>query len=302
MLNLERGITSQRCRETAAKVDKEGKNISSANGEKPIIYVVSDSIGETAEFVARAAASQFDGEGVKIKRIPYVAEEDHLVEIVEEAANKPTVIAYTLVVDELREALLRLADEKNIPTVDILGPMIHGIQMVSKQQPAMKPGLLHQLDEQYFRKVEAIEFAVKYDDGKDPRGILHADVILIGVSRTSKTPVCMYLAHKRIKAANVPLVPEVAPPEELFQMPRRKVIGLTISPRLLNGIRTERLKALGLVGNADYASLERILKELDYAEAIMKRIGCPVIDVTNKAVEETAAKVLEVYYRGERNV
>ncbi|KAB2952272.1 kinase/pyrophosphorylase [Heliorestis acidaminivorans] len=267
-----------------------------------MIYVVSDSIGETAEFVARAAASQFDGEGVEIRRIPYVSDVNHIHKIIEEAASTSAMIAYTLVVADLRDYLLRLANEKNIVTVDILGPMIQGIQKISQLEPAMKPGLLHQLDEQYFRKVEAIEFAVKYDDGKDPRGIVHADVVLVGVSRTSKTPVSMYLAHKRVKAANVPLVPEVGPPEELFQMPKRKIVGLTISPQLLYGIRTERLKALGLVGNADYASLKRILDELDFAEAIMKRIGCPVIDVTNKAVEETAARVLQIYYRGERNV
>ncbi|MTV50158.1 pyruvate, phosphate dikinase/phosphoenolpyruvate synthase regulator [Heliobacillus mobilis] len=280
----------------------EGNKISTANGVKPVVYVVSDSIGETAEFVVRAAASQFDGSGVEIKRVPYVSEKCHIAEIIDEAAGKPCIIAYTLVIQEMREALLQMAQEKGIQTVDIMGPMIQGIQKLTNLQPALKPGLLHQLDEQYFRKVEAIEFAVKYDDGKDPRGILHADVILIGVSRTSKTPVCMYLAHKRIKAANVPLVPEVAPPEELFQLPRRKVIGLTISPSLLNGIRTERLKTLGLAGTADYASFERIMGELEYADSIMKRVGCPIINVTNKAVEETAAKVLEYYYRGERNV
>ncbi|ABZ85010.1 conserved hypothetical protein [Heliomicrobium modesticaldum Ice1] len=234
--------------------------------------------------------------------MPYVLERSHIQEIIEEAAGHRSIIAYTLVIDEQRETLLRLAQERQIPTIDVLGPTIERLQKLTNLKPAQKPGLLHQLDEHYFRKVEAIEFAVKYDDGKDPRGILHADVILIGVSRTSKTPVCMYLAHKRIKAANVPLVPEVAPPEELFQLPRRKVVGLTISPQLLNGIRTKRLRALGLAGNADYASHQRILQELDYADSIMKRVGCPIIDVTNKAVEETAARVLEYYYRGERNV
>lgn len=239
---------------------------------------------------------------MEIRRFPYISERRHLADVVEEAATERAVIAYTLVVSELRETLQSLAAKKNIPTVDVLGPMMHGIQLITNESPVGKPGLIHQMDEQYFRKVEAIEFAVKCDDGKDPRGLLRADVVLIGVSRTSKTPVCMYLAHKQIKAANIPLVPEVAPPEELFLLPKRKVIGLMISPRLLNGIRTERLMALGLAGNADYASLNRILEELDYAEGIMKRIGCPVINVTNKAVEETAAKVLEVYYRGEYHV
>jgi regulator of PEP synthase PpsR (kinase-PPPase family) len=159
---------------------------------------------------------------------------------------------------------------------------------------------VHQLDDEYFRRVEAIEFAVKYDDGKDPRGLLRADVVLVGVSRTSKTPLSMFLAHKRLKAANVPLVPEVEPPEELFEVNPRKVIGLTISPDELNLIRTERLKALGLRAQANYAALERILVELEYAEKIMKKIGCPVINVSNKAVEETASIILDIIKRGGR--
>jgi regulator of PEP synthase PpsR (kinase-PPPase family) len=163
------------------------------------------------------------------------------------------------------------------------------------------PSLLHRLDEQYFRRVEAIEFAVKYDDGKEPRGLLHADVVLIGVSRTSKTPVSMYLANKRIKAANVPIVPEVEPPSELFRISSRKIIGLTVQPQSLLQIRQERLKSLGLTTDAEYASLSRIQKELAYADRLMAQLGCSVIDVTNKAVEETASRVLEDYYKGERD-
>lgn len=212
------------------------------------------------------------------------------------------MIAFTLVLPHLRNSLIKSAAKKNVVAVDILGPMMNALAEVTGHSPKLQPGLLHQMDDQYFRKVEAIEFAVKYDDGKDPRGIIHADIVFIGISRTSKTPLCMYLAHKRVKAANIPLVPEVSPPEELFKLPTKKVIGLTISPKLLYDIRIERLKTLGLTGNADYASLDRILKELDYAESIMKRIGCPIIDVTNKAVEETASKVLELYFKGERDV
>lgn len=234
--------------------------------------------------------------------MPYLHDKAHLLSVLQEAAAKNSVIAYTLVIEDLRVFLKERAKELGLKTVDILGPMIELLTMVTGHQPHMIPDLLHKLDEQYFRKVEAIEFAVKYDDGKDPRGILVADIVLIGVSRTSKTPLSMYLAHKQIKAANVPLVPEVAPPEELFNVARRKVIGLTIRPQPLNIIRSERLKALGLTPNADYASLERILRELNYAEEIMHRLGCPIIDVTNKAVEETASKVLEIFYKGDRNV
>lgn len=264
--------------------------------------MISDSLGDTAEYVARAAASQFNGGTTEVRRVPYVHDKNHLLHVLEDAAGKNSLVAYTLVIEDLRNFLKEKAAELKLRTVDILGPMLDSLTEMTGHQPKMVPDLLHKLDEQYFRKVEAIEFAVKYDDGKDPRGVLFADIVLIGVSRTSKTPLSMYLAHKQIKAANVPLVPEVSPPEELFQLPKGKIIGLTIKPQLLNRIRTERLKALGLTANADYASFERILKELDYAEGLMRRLGCPVIDVTNKAVEETASTVLEIYYKGDGNV
>ena len=162
------------------------------------------------------------------------------------------------------------------------------IQTLCGVTPLYKPGLIHKLDEDYFKKVEAIEFAVKYDDGRDPRGILKADIVLVGVSRTSKTPLSQYLAHRRLKVANVPLVPEVDPPEELFSISPEKCFGLRISPDKLNDIRKERLKTLGLNDNASYANMERIKEEIIYFDKIAERIGCTVIDVTNKAVEETA--------------
>jgi len=251
--------------------------------------------------VAKAAASQFNSGQVDIRRIPYVNDEEHIGQVLAEAAQFGAMVAYTLVVPKLRDCLTQKAKELNIVTVDVLGPMLNAIAMISNKAPRLEPGLLHKLDEEYFSKVEAIEFAVKYDDGKDPRGILFADVVLIGISRTSKTPLCMYLAHKRVKAANIPLVPEVAPPEELFQLPPRRIIGLTVKPEILNPIRQERLKSLGLTPNADYASMERIYREIEYAEDIMRKLGCPVIDVSNKAVEETASKILHIYYRGEHS-
>ena len=148
------------------------------------------------------------------------------------------------------------------------------------------------MDEDYFRKIEAIEFAVKYDDGRDPRGILKADIVLVGVSRTSKTPLSQYLAHRRFKVANVPLVPEVDPPEELFEIDPKKCFGLVISPSVLNSIRKERLITLGLKDDANYARIERIKHELEHFESIVSKIGCTVIDVSNRAVEETANLIL----------
>jgi hypothetical protein len=177
--------------------------------------------------------------------------------------------------------------------VDIMGPMMEALAEIVGSQPKLQPGLVHKLDEEYFRRVEAIEFAVKYDDGRDPRGLLKADVVLIGVSRTSKTPVSLYLANRGIKVANVPIVPELPPPEELFLLPRGRVIALTIDEVSLQAIRNERLRTLGLSMGADYAEPSRIERELDYASELFRRLNCPIVEVTGRAVEETATKVLE---------
>lgn len=260
--------------------------------EKPIIYVVSDSVGETAEFVVKAVASQFNSGHVSIQRIPFVEDIETLKDIVDEASRYNSVIAYTLVLSELREEIEKYALERKVTIVDVMGPMLNAFARVMNISPKMEPGLVRKLDEQYFRRVAAIEFAVKYDDGKDPRGLLLADVVLIGVSRTSKTPLSTYLAHMRVRTANLPLVPEVDPPEELFWLPAKKIIGLTIKPEILYVIRQERLKTLGLDANASYGSMERIYEELEYSARIMKRLGCRIFDVSNKAVEEVANKIL----------
>ncbi|WP_229751875.1 pyruvate, water dikinase regulatory protein [Marinithermofilum abyssi] len=259
---------------------------------------MSDSVGETAEFVVRAASSQFNGGHVDIRRVPYVDDKKIITETVEAAADARGMIAFTMVVSELQGYLLAEAKRLNVPVVDIMGPMLDGLSSLYDRPPKREPGLVRKLDDEYFRKVEAIEFAVKYDDGRDPRGLLRADIVLIGVSRTSKTPLSMYLAHKRLKVANVPLVPEVEPAEELYMIPPEKCIGLTIDPEQLNGIRKERLKSLGLTSRANYANMERILQELDYAEKVMKRVGCPILDVSNKAVEETANIILDMFRKG----
>ncbi|WP_232695355.1 pyruvate, water dikinase regulatory protein [Brevibacillus daliensis] len=265
-----------------------------------LIYVVSDSIGETAEFVVRAVASQFSGKDIEIHKYPYIEDKESIDEVVVSAKEAKALIVFTLVVPELKNYITLEATKKQVPIVDVLGPLLNIMEEILLTQQSGKPGLVRKLDEEYFRKVEAIEFAVKYDDGRDPRGLLRADVVLIGVSRTSKTPLSMYLANKRLKVANVPLVPEVEPPEELFLLPAEKCIGLTINSEQLNGIRTERLKALGLTAQAQYATFERIEAELNYSKEIMKRVGCPVIDVSNKAVEETANIILDMIRRNQQ--
>lgn len=268
----------------------------------PVIYVVSDSLGETAELVAKAAISQFKNlDHVIIKRFPFVEDVSNIDEVIYLTKNDHGMIVHTLVRPEIREYLIEAAQKAQIIAFDVIGPLIGHIQSISGKQPLHEPGLIHRLDEEYFKKVEAIEFAVKYDDGRDPRGILKADLVLIGVSRTSKTPLSQYLAHRRIKVANVPIVPEVDPPEELFSINPTKCVGLKISPEKLNGIRTERLRSLGLSDNANYAKIERINEELAYFDQVINKIGCAVIDVTNKAVEETANIIYSMYQMNSHN-
>ncbi|WP_408006816.1 pyruvate, water dikinase regulatory protein [Pseudalkalibacillus sp. A8] len=263
--------------------------------ERPIVYVVSDSVGETAELVVKAAASQFNSTSIEIRRFPYVEDEQTVREVVALAKDNQAIIGFTLVVPEIKNYLIQLAASESVPAIDIVGPMITQMASVFQKSPRNEPGLVHKLDEEYFRKVEAIEFAVKYDDGRDPRGILKADIVLVGVSRTSKTPLSQYLALKRFKVANVPIVPEVEPPEELFQVSTSKCYGLRISPEKLNDIRRERLKALGLDDHANYANMNRIKDELEYFDKVVDRLGCRVVDVSNKAVEETANYILNIH-------
>lgn len=266
--------------------------------DMPIIYVVSDSVGETAELVTKAAISQFNGSGIGLKRYPYVEDHEHIDDVISLARLDQGMIAFTLVKPEMRKYMIDQAGKAGIRAVDLMGPIMDEIQEYSGTTPLFEPGLVRKLDEDYFKKVEAIEFAVKYDDGRDPRGILKADIVLIGVSRTSKTPLSQYLAHKRLKVANVPLVPEVDPPEELFKVPSEKCFALKISPEKLNNIRRERLRSLGLNDEASYANIERIKDELAFFDKIAGRIQCPIIDVTNKAVEETANVILNYIQKG----
>jgi [pyruvate, water dikinase]-phosphate phosphotransferase / [pyruvate, water dikinase] kinase len=259
-----------------------------------VIFVCSDAVGETAEAVARATTRQFATEQVRIKRYGHIKHEDEIKAIINEALLIGGFIAYTLVQPELRETMREETIRCGVRAVDVMGPMMQAFIDTFNDSPKYKPGLLHEMDENYYRKIEAIEFAVKYDDGKDARGLLQAQVVLVGVSRTSKTPLSIYLAHKGIKTANYPLTIEVKPPLELFMASNRLIVGLTMQSDRLLKIRTERLKTLGLPSHAHYASLERIEKELLFASEIMERLKCPVIDVSEKAIEETAGLILEM--------
>src|SRR6056297_3069290 len=259
------------------------------------ILAVSDSIGETAEQISRAVLRQFDIDNQNIIRFSHTDEIEKIDKILKEAEKLNAVIVFTIVVDELKKYMIEKSKEKNIIAIDVITPLMNPLIEHFGLKPKKTPGLLREMDERYFKRVEAIEFAVKYDDGKSTKGIKEADIVLIGISRTSKTPLSMYLANNNIKVANFPLVPEVEPPQEIFEINRKKIVGLTAKPEHLNRIRKERLKALGLKDNASYADLNRIVEELEYSSDLMKKIGCKTIDISDKAIEETAGIILNWY-------
>ena len=261
------------------------------------IFILSDSLGNTAEHVAGAAIAQFQSDAFTVKKFPYIKEDTPFDYIFSEILRAPDkIILHTIVKKELVQKISQFAAVNSIRCLDLLTHVLDSIESVIGEAPLQETGMLRKLNDRYFKRVESVEFAVKYDDGKDPRGVLKADLVIIGVSRTSKTPLSMYLANKNIKVANIPLVPEAKVPPELFQIPSKKIVGLTNTPEKLNEIRTERLRALGLstanAGENKYANMDRILEEIEFAESLMKKIGCPIINVSNKAIEETAEKII----------
>ncbi len=260
---------------------------------KPI-FVVSDSTGETAERVVRAALLQFPDKRVRVRLFTRVRDQDSIAEVLIKAKEQQALVVFTLVRPELRETFHEIARENQVDSVDVIGSLIHKVGNFLEADPVNIPTADMPLSEEYFRRVEAIEFAVKSDDGKEPRNLRRADLVLTGVSRTSKTPLSTYLAGRGLRVANVPLVLGVEPPRELYEVPGHKVVALTIDVDLLMRIRQQRLEQLGMPGDANYGMREHVRSELEYAHDIFrKHPEWHVVDVTNRAVEETATIILE---------
>lgn len=257
------------------------------------IYAVSDSVGDTGLQVIRSITTQFSDIDFKLRRFANIITEnaiDKIFEMIDD--NEDNLIFYTFVEPELKSHMNELADEHQIRVIDIIGEGLQAITEMTGVSPASEIGRIRKTDDEYFKRIKAIEFAVRYDDGQDPEGVSKADLTIIGVSRTSKTPLSMYLANKGYKVANIPLFPENQPPKELFEVPASKVIGLTNSVHFLNQVRKERLRSYGMSHHSRYADKGRILEELQYGEEVMRKIGCIKINVENKAIEETAAEIL----------
>jgi regulator of PEP synthase PpsR (kinase-PPPase family) len=259
-----------------------------------VIYVVSDSTGETAERVTRATLLQFPEHSIRLKLERRVRDRRGLTAILENAAAQEAMVVFTLVRPELRDHFNEEATKLGVRHVDVIGSLIRQVGQYLKADPVNIPTAEMPLSEEYFRRVEAIEFAVKSDDGKEPRNLHKADLVLVGVSRTSKTPLSTYLAGRGLKIANVPLVLGVDPPSELYELPGYRVVGLTVDVDQLTDIRGQRLQQLGMASDANYGLRDHVKAELEYAHEIFREHSeWMVVDVTNCAIEETATIILE---------
>ena len=264
------------------------------------LHIVSDSTGETAARLVLALEAQFPDQPFVEIRHPRVEDVEDLHIAVQRARGRPAVMVYTLVEPGLRDAMRQLCRRSRVHYCDLLGHPIDSISRVAGVAARMQPGARAPLDETYFKRIEAIEFAVKHDDGVG-RGLDEADIVLVGVSRTSKTPLSIYLGYLGYKAANVPIVAGIEPPPELFEIDPAKVVGLTIDADRLLDIRTARVRSMG-APRKRYAELESIYAELEEAAAVQRRLGCPVINVSELSVEETAMRIIRHVERRRRAV
>ncbi len=255
------------------------------------VFVVSDGTGETAERVLKAALAQFEGAAVKIERRSEVRTEEQVRQVVHEAAQAGGFVVHTLVSDELRDEMVREGRLQNVETIDLMGPLLARLSQKFAVSPSEKPGLFRQLNEEYFRRIETMEFAFHHDDGRRAHELSQAEIVLVGVSRTFKTPLSIYLAFRGWFVANVPIVPGIAPPPELFALPPGRVIGLTIDPVRLAELRRVREQRLG-GATGDYADLESVRREVAYALHLFREQRWPVVEVTDKPIEESASEIL----------
>lgn len=265
------------------------------------IYAVSDATGITAERVVRAALVQFDNHNIKITRYGAVMSAERIKEIIEEAASTGGFIVHTFVYEDLRHAMLTEGRDHSVITIDLMGPLLARLSEQLSIAPRSEPGLFQPFDAAYLQRIDAINFTVRHDDGKSIDDLDQAEIVLVGVSRTSKTPLSIYLAYRGWRVANVPIMLDMEPPHQLFRLPRRRVACLIVKPERLAELRQARVERMGtkLTG---YADIEHVRQEIAYAYKIYdRRRDWPLVDVTSKPLEEAAAEVVALTGGGIRS-
>lgn len=262
------------------------------SNEVVTFFVISDSAGETATKLAQATMAQYPSIEFSLFRRTFVTDPETLQRALNDALSEQALVLHTLINQELVDLTNEFCQKNKLYSFDVLTPQIAEIERLTGIKPTRQPGALHLLNENYFKRIKAMEFAVKYDDGKDPRGFLEADVVLLGVSRTSKTPLSLFLANKNLKVANLPLIPQAHIPKQLWEIDPKKIVGLTNNPDILNNIRKERMRSYGLNPDTAYSDIEKIRAELEFAIELYEKLECVVINVASLSIEETASLIL----------
>lgn len=267
------------------------------------MYLVSDATGTTLQGLARAALSQFEEVNPSERFWPMIRSEVQLDRAIADIKKNPGPVLFTFVDKKLRRKLQRVCEVLDVPCMPVLDPILKSMSSYLGVPPKGVPGLQHALDDAYFKRIDAVDFALAFDDGRHLDGLEEADVVLVGVSRTSKTPTCVFLARRGIKAANIPLVPFVAFPERVAEFKKPLFIGLTESPKRLENLRRSRLQGDGdevenkFISENDYLDFEHIEEEIRKARRLFSKYKWPVIDVTRKSVEETTAEIYALLQR-----
>ncbi len=263
---------------------------------KRYIFMVSDNTGKTCNRVVRVALRQFKKADAILETIPDVRTEDQIHSIMNRAAEVNGIIIYTLATPAARQLMSELSRLKGVPTLDIFGPVLTRFSDLLELSPLAKPVLGMQLDHEYFRRIEAIDFTIKHDDSMRINTVGYAEVVLLGVSRTTKTPVSIYLSYRGWKVANIPIVMGYPIPQEVLNMDQRKIIALTIKPSRLKLIRLERQEKIGSTELVNYTDDDMVRDEVNYGLELYRKNDYPIIDVTYKSIEETATEVMRTIY------
>ncbi|MBW2425930.1 MAG: kinase/pyrophosphorylase [Deltaproteobacteria bacterium] len=258
------------------------------------VYVVSDGTGDTGSAAVRAAMVQFR-EPWRLRVFRDTRTIADVRDVMAQAQESGAVVVFSLVEGEIVEALIREAEHRGVAAVDLLGPLIMKVAQRLHVEPRHQPGLLHGFSDEYFQRVEAVEFAVRHDDGANLHTLHEADIVLTGVSRTSKTPLSMYLAQRGFKTGNVPLIPGLDPPSQLLELNPRRVFGLTVDPGTLLSVRTARLRTMKAPTSTSYTDPDQVMLELDRARRLFRAQGWRMVDVSGRAVEENASRIIEAF-------
>ncbi len=267
------------------------------------VYLISDSTGETLDRIFMALKAQFNNFNYDLNQYSFTRTENQISTILNNAKNQESpIILYTVVNSKLAKFLAEESNKKNIPCFGVLGDLILNFSKILNEKATHQPSAQHVLDEDYYKRIEAIQFTMNHDDGNNTENILESDIILIGVSRTSKTPTSIYLANKGLKTSNIPLVNEMSIPNDVIKSKSLCIVGLTTEAERLFDIRRNRLSSLKENEASDYTNLDKIRDEVNQSKKIFKKNKWPIIDVTRKSVEETAASIIKIFEIQNKNV